>query len=76
MKTITSADVTEYNTHQFCTEASDLGLKPGEWPEKLTTTLGNTLDFTRVRPLEHNGEFAGYYYTQIAGCISLKVYND
>ena len=76
MKTITSADVAEYEAHKFSAEASELGLKPGEWPEHLPTTLGNTLDFKRHVPTMHFGEVAAVMYHQIGGCISLKVFND
>lgn len=71
MLTITSENVTEHETHKFCVEASDLGLRPGELPRLIRTTLGNGQPFV----LEGFDESA-MWYRQVWGCITLTVFND
>jgi len=68
---ITHDNVTEIEPHKFCTEASSLGLKPGEWPTRFETTLGNGLPLF----IFCNGG-DGIYYRQQFGCIQLVVFND
>lgn len=63
--------VTEYEPHQFVTEASTLGLPPGTPPWMLTTELGNG------QPFEMTGRRgAGWEYRQQFGNIVLTVLND
>lgn len=62
---------------QLVTEASDVGLEPGEWPFfiALVDDSGNGSLFRRGTPLMTNGELGGYgYYTQQGG--HLVVFND
>jgi hypothetical protein len=61
----------------YCTEASTIGLHPGEWPERLETTLGNWQAFVRDHE-ERNaaGELEAVVYKQALGCITLVVFND
>jgi hypothetical protein len=55
----------------FSAEASELGWPPGFFPEQFDTNIGNK------QPMMLVGFNAGYaIYTQSAGCIYLKVYND
>ena len=55
----------------FCTEASMIGLKPGEVPKSLPTTMGNGQDFWLVKYDEEV-----FIYRQVLGCIELHVLND
>ena len=69
------AGFVEGDPHHFSGEASSLGLPPGEWPEKLETTVGNLQPLVRVR--YNCGEELQYVvYDQALGCISLKIFND
>jgi len=65
--------VTEVEAHRFVTEASSIGLRPGEWPLALTTALGNG------RPLRRAAFFkdgSGVRYRQDEGCVVVDVLND
>lgn len=70
---VTYTDVTEYETHKFVTEASDLGIAPGAaYPHRINTDMGNGMDFILDgRVLE-----TSTLYRQMLGCISLTVLND
>ena len=73
MKTITIDDVTPTASvkERYIVKASSIGLKPGEWPMQLETTLGNST------PLVRNGLVdGGYFYIQMKGTASLIVLND
>lgn len=67
---------TEYEVHRFVTEASDLGLRPGQWPSRIETNLGNGQPLVAHRRIDHFGEFAGVEYRQLMGCIRVNVLND
>jgi hypothetical protein len=69
---VTSKQCTEYETHRFSAEASELGLPPGFWPHELETDMGNKQPFVAIRRLEDGG----VVYAQRFGCIELKVFND
>jgi hypothetical protein len=64
----------ESQTHQFVTEASTLGWKPGYWPERIETAMGNGLPFLRGEQFRPGLSAVTYY--QANGCITLTVYND
>ena len=69
---VNNDDAFEFEVHRFVADASALGLKPGEWPRQLETTMGNKQPFlmmTRKLP-----EYV--IYAQANGCIRLTVYND
>jgi len=68
---VTSDNATEGNNFCWATEASELGLKPGHWPDFLPTTLGNGLAFI----LESLDETGGRYRQQL-GVDRLTVFND
>ena len=68
---ITREMVTEYETHKFVTEASQIGLPPGRFPRQIDTELGNRMAFI-LRSA--NDEAA--QYAQANGCISLTILND
>lgn len=68
--------VTEKNTtpdteYRYSAEASELGLKPGQWPMYLNTTLGNGEPFRRCT---NKGEYV--IYIQDLSAIPLHVWND
>lgn len=67
---------TEVECHRWSTEASDLGLSPGNWPEQLPTILGNKLPFLRDTKKVRDGDLLWVTYRQALGCISLRVFND
>ena len=67
----------EVAPHRFVAEASDLGLKPGEWPAMLPTKIGNGEPLLRghvERGTE--GDLIWVRYRQENGCLSVKIIND
>ena len=67
-------DVEEPEGHcsfEYTADASSLGWAPGFFPEYLETNLGNKMNFVR----EHL-DCMSAVYTQLGGCISLRVFND
>lgn len=68
--------ITEHNAqptalYQWSTEASELGLAPGEWPTVMPTNLGNGQNFYIHEVTEYVA-----VYKQSLGCLTLRVYND
>ena len=59
--------------YALLTEASTLGLKPGEWPETISTHLGNGRPFIRTY---RNPNPDSYIYYQESGSLKLTVFND
>lgn len=74
--TITEQNATGGGIHQFFADASDLGLKPGEWPQAIRTTLGNGLFFIRTGYDRVGGDLHSVTYAQANGCIEITIYND
>lgn len=72
MEKVTSKNTTEIAVHRFCTEASTLGIKPGECPQVLETDLGNGQPLV----LEAIGTGGEITYLQAFGCVKLVVLND
>lgn len=68
--------IIEVEAHRFMADASDLGLRVGEWPASFETDAGNGQPFVRQGPKYHEGELIGYSYRQSLGCISLTIQND
>lgn len=68
------------------TEASAIGLKPGEWPEELEVALpvGRRVKFVRNGQVKHptSGDFLGFEYSytdpdhETGSDARLTVYND
>jgi hypothetical protein len=56
----------------YCADASELGFAPGQWPGLLATDIGNGNGFA-FAGLDEEGTA---HYHQIAGCVSLTVFND
>jgi hypothetical protein len=69
--TIYSRDVTEVKPHWFVAEASQLGWRPGYWPELVETTMGNGSPFLRRAPSQ-----GGWIYHQANGGLVVHVLND
>lgn len=69
---VTAENTSVVKLHEFCAEASELGLPPGTWPKELPTTLGNGQQFI-FQCLDARGSAM---YVQAYGCISLVVFND
>lgn len=72
--TVTENQVTEFEFGKYCIEASELRLPPGQYPQSLSTNMGNGLAFVFERMVTHSGDVAEY--KQIAGSIFLHVLND
>ena len=70
---VNASACTETAPHRFVTEASEIGLRPGEWPMRLTTDLGNGGDLLRKPFLRSDGTAV---YLQEFGCVSVHVLND
>jgi hypothetical protein len=76
MVKIEQTHVTEEFIHEFHADASTVGLKPGEWPHFLETSLGNGQAFRLVARRGPAGEPYAMKYEQDLGCISLVLWND
>lgn len=57
---------------RYMVDASEIGLKPGEWHKTLATTMGNKQPFL----LSSVDEDSNHIYQQMLGCIELIVLND
>jgi hypothetical protein len=70
---ITRENAHEVEVHQWCIDASELGLAPGDhYPVSLPTDLGNRQPFL----FQHFDGNQTAVYEQQAGCLVLKVWND
>ena len=56
---------------EYTADASMLGWAPGFFPTELETNMGNAQNLVRVSLDEYSA-----LYKQIAGCVSLRVFND
>lgn len=76
------AIATYTNTHEcsdyaHVTDASQLGLPPGEWPATIETEMGNQMPFTRSAVSRtDDGEIVEVIYRQQFGILRLHVFND
>lgn len=68
---VDQGNATEDRFHNWVTEASTLGLKPGEIASSIETTLGNRQPFLVMRIDEDR-----VTYLQDCGCLMLIVLND
>lgn len=74
---ITSAHVDALDLHQFISEASALGLRPGHWPAAFSTSLGNKLPLCKTHEQRsREGEIEYVTYRQSMGCVELRIFND
>ncbi len=67
-------------TGRMFTEASDLGLRAGEWPETIAVPMrgGGTLLFDRshLAQVDVEGELIGYRYFGRDNVHDIMIYND
>jgi len=78
-KLVTYALLTELKNFRHCVDASELGLPPGHWPEKLEVdpSFGNGLALTQVTVLrDRDVELLAVEYRQIGGVLRVLVFND
>lgn len=69
--------VTELESGKFSACASSIGLRPGAWPDRIETVMGNGLAFVRSgQSIDADGDLVSVKYEQVAGCITLTVFND
>lgn len=63
--------------YHYVGEASNAGLRPGQWPSTLETDLGNGRRLVRERPVRDSaGELIAVEYRQEFGCVVVKLFND
>lgn len=78
-QTIDKNQLSEFSPHKFTTEASDLGLHPGQWPKTLIVepTMGNGQPF-QIQRANRDGEggLQSVVYMQVNGCQQIEVFND
>ena len=73
---IDRAKVTECDNGIFIVEASNLGLRAGEWPERMETTMGNKMPFLRRSKKVVDGDLFWVTYLQGNGSLILRIFND
>lgn len=79
MTTVDKDRLLEMKPHRFTADASELGFRPGHFPEQFTVLpkFGNGLDFKLYEVLcDRNGDVSSIQYAQIYGCITITVFND
>lgn len=64
--------------NKLISEASDLNLAPGDWPDFISVVddSGSGFLFQRADPFNHNEEFAGFNYYSRGSNVQLVVFND
>lgn len=73
MTLVNETNAQELEVHKWYIDASELEIKPGAaYPAELKTNLGNGQPFV-FQAFDNNGTAA---YSQAAGCLTLKVWND
>ena len=80
MMTVTSLNASASRSsaaNTYATEASSIGLAPGEWPRQIPTELGNRQPFLFEKAdITPDRELLGCRYTQSEGILRLIVFND
>lgn len=67
----------EYEPHHFSAEASEIGLRAGQWPKQIVTKIGNGRPFLRTsKKVDEIGDLRWVTYVQEFGCCRIRVYND
>ena len=72
MNKVTEQNAIEVEVHRFVTDASDLQLPVGVWPQTLETNLGNGEPFVKIQLFDGSC----VKYLQRYGCVALIVFND
>lgn len=67
--------ISEHSIHNWFAFASDIGIRAGQWPEKLETTLGNKMPFIRTSKRVKEGDLLSVVYYQGNGCLRLEIFN-
>ena len=75
---ITADNVTPHGVHprMVTAEASTLGLRPGEWPDRLPSWIGNGRDLIKFNDYVDEGDLIYVDYLQANGELTLRIYND
>jgi hypothetical protein len=71
--------ITILDASRYEIEASALGFKPGVWPDRIETDMGNGLPLIRhrnPRVQAETNEVVGFTYFQSQGVITVFVVND
>lgn len=83
LQAITFDLCTEVGNYTHVLEASTLGLRPGQWPERLEVarTFGNGMPLVRIdaewrTDSDGDRELVAVNYLQAAGVLRLRVFND
>lgn len=67
----------EIGSHRWLAEASEVGLKPGEFPGQIETDIGNGQPFIRKRyQCNADGDVLVVEYWQAFGICQLHLIND
>ena len=66
----------ETETNRFVTEASTIGLKPGDWPDQLPTAMGNKQPFVLANRQWSKGELRWAEYRQSNGYLTIFILNS
>ena len=74
--TLQTPGLIENMPHDFTAEASSLGIRPGQWPQVIETTLGNRNVFRYMFFHKENSDLSYCVYRQDLGCITLTIFND
>lgn len=62
---------------QFSAEASDLGLKPGEWPQEFEVTFASkTYKFVNPKFVVYGGDVVKVEYVSTVGGQRATIWND
>ena len=69
--------ITENSIHHFTCFASDVEVFRKGFPRKVSTNLGNGMDFVGWKKnIDENGDLRYVVYKQAFGCVTLQVFND
>ena len=69
---ITSGLLNNAGEFYYTADASDLGLRAGQWPALIETTLWNR----QPLQLDQHNDDGSVDYRQIGGCITVRIFND
>ncbi len=70
------AALTAENTTHFSADASDVGLKPGQWPKIVRVLLDSDVVFVAKDVEKDDGELSAVVYHEWFGSRTLTLYND
>lgn len=82
MTVIARSRVESVDRGYYVSEASSLGLRPGQWPDRLVVDLGteqgdgSPITFRLWRVEEQGGDVESALYGTTLGTAFLRVYND